>query len=46
MSRTETKALQQIAFDELASAMPITPAPKAASAKPAAAQRCAMPATH
>ena len=38
MSRAEVRSLQQVAFDQLGSA--VTPAPKA-TAKPAAAQRCA-----
>ena len=39
MSRAEVKSLQQVAFDQLAGAMTIVPAPKV-SAKPAPAQRC------
>ena len=39
MSRAEVKSLQQVAFDQLAAAMTIAPAPKV-SAKPAPAQRC------
>ena len=42
MSRAETKALQQVAFDQLAATMKITPAPKVAPPKPAPAQRCAV----
>ena len=41
MSRAEVKSLQQVAFDQLAGAMGIAPAPKV-SAKPAPAQRCAV----
>ena len=40
MSRAETKSLQQIAFDQLGS-MVKTPAPPAATQKPAPARRCA-----
>ena len=40
MSRAETHALQQVAFDELAATMTITAAPQV-TAKPAPAQRCA-----
>jgi hypothetical protein len=39
MSRAETRALQQVAFDQLAASMTIAAAPKV-SAKPAPAQRC------
>jgi hypothetical protein len=45
MSRTEVRSLQQVAFDEVAASMTITPAPKV-TAKPAAAQRCAAPHSH
>ena len=39
MSRAEVKSLQQVAFDQLAGAMTLAPAPKV-STKPAPAQRC------
>ena len=39
LSRAETRSLQQVAFDQLASMGPITAAPKV-SAKPAPAARC------
>jgi hypothetical protein len=40
LSRTEVRSLQQVAFDQLSSAMTIAAAPKV-SEKPAPAQRCA-----
>jgi hypothetical protein len=40
MSRAEVRALQQVAFDQLGNM--VTAAPKE-SAKPAPAQRCAVP---
>ncbi|MEP6783141.1 MAG: DUF4886 domain-containing protein, partial [Acidobacteriota bacterium] len=41
LSRAETKSLQQVAFDQLASAIK-TPAPPNATQKPAAPKRCAV----
>lgn len=43
MSRPETRALQQVAFDQLGAA--VTAAPKAAGPKPEPARRCAVVAT-
>jgi hypothetical protein len=39
-TRREVKALQQVAFDQLASAGTVTPAPAAVTEKPAPLQRC------